>query len=233
MGNSMKKSENAATTPAAVTEIEVPQETGGPQKNGGVVRRRKRGKKNKKDRSQKGLSCPPDIGGQSVLNNDGATPYTQDDGEAPRVKIKLYRSYADLDKFMQEKQRQSRPDLKWYRRSTGILERVAKRDKTKSLPRNYEMDYSRDSGNESAGGSFLNGTVMSEGGTPGSEYGHPSWNTARPTPNGPTMTSTPSNNNTIPPKEGRRSNASSNSQSIPSVPECKYFLSKWCQIYIT
>ena len=214
MGNSMKKNKNAATATPPANTVPQNEPVGHPdQKNGIVIRGRKRGKRNKKERTQKGLSCPPDFV-DNGMSNGGATPYTPNSDEPPRVKVKLYRSYADLDKFMQEKLRQSRPDLKFYRRLTGSLERVGKRDKLKSLPNNYDMDYSRDSGNESAGGSFLNGTVMSDSGTPGSEYGHPQWSGVRPT-----ATSTPSNNNTLPPKDGRRSNASSNSQSIP---ECKY-----------
>ena len=216
MGNSMKKNKNAATaTTTPVSTVPESEPVHPDQKNGIVIRGRKRGRRNKKDRTQKGLSCPAEFGGE-VMGNGGATPYTPNNEEAPRVKIKLYRSYADLDKFMQEKLRQSRPDLKVYRRSTGSLERVGRKDKTKSVPSGYDaVDYSRDSGNESAGGSFL----MNDSGTPGSEYAQSQWNAVKATANGPTATSTPSNNNTLPPKDGRRSNASSNSQSIP---ECEY-----------
>ncbi len=227
----MKKNKN--TTATTIPESEMPaQENGGQQKNGSVVRRKKKEKKVKNARNQKGLSAPPDIGGQSVISNGGATPYKGDPEEAPRVKVKLYRSYADLEKFMQEKLRETRPDLRVYRRSTASLDRSWKRNKTKSMPVSaYDMDHSRDSGNESAGGSFLNGTVLSDSGTPGSEHSSRQWalrpGTSTPNQNGPltatngpTSPVTPGNN--MPPKDGRRSNASSNGQSIPSVPECEY-----------
>ncbi len=217
-----KKKESVASQPpttTTITETDMPIKENGHHKNGSVVRRKKKEKKSKKERRQKGLSAPPDIGGQSALNNGGATPYKDkpENEETPRVQVKLYRSYADLDKFLQEKLRQSRPDLKVYRRSTGSLDRL-RRDKTKSVPAgSSEMDFSRDSGNESAAGSFLNGTVLSDSGTPGS---------ASPTQTGPLAASTGPNTpvtpSNMPPKDGRRSNASSNSQSIPSVPECEY-----------
>ncbi len=213
MGNSMKKNKSTGR------EFEqMPPAESGQQPRNGVVRRKKRSKKDKKDRKNKGMSCPPDIGGQSVIHNGGATPYNPPGEEAPRVKIKLYRSYADLDRFMQEKMQQARPDIKVHRRSTSSLPRVG-RDKTKSLPANYDLDNSRDSGNESAVGSLMNGTMLTDSGAPS-----PSGESATQWPMRPVseIATTPTTIPEVTLKDGRRSCASSNSQSIPSVPECKY-----------
>ena len=92
-----------------------------------VVRRRqeKTAKDPPRDRN-KYRSCP-DIG--------GATPYrnlSQDNNV--RVNVKIYRSYGTLNEFWQQQMRESRPDVRIYRKSTGNLLDISNDGSRVSLP---------------------------------------------------------------------------------------------------
>ena len=83
------------------------------------VRRRDRRAENGKDSRHKYRSCPEVA---------GATPYSRYDSveNTPRhVNVKVYRSYGNLDEFKAERMRESRPDVRVYRRSTGNMSEMA------------------------------------------------------------------------------------------------------------
>lgn len=86
-----------------------------PVKKEGVRRRDRKAVENGKDHRNKYRSCPE-------VGDVGATPYTRYDSDPPRqVNVKIYRSYGNLDDFKAEKIRESRPDVRVYRRSTGNM----------------------------------------------------------------------------------------------------------------
>ena len=86
----------------------------------------------------KHLSCP-DMG--------GATPYEQYDESPTKINVKVYRSYGNLDEYIQqERMRYSRPDVRIYRRSTGNVSEASSggSSRTASAPRVLQRTRSAD-----------------------------------------------------------------------------------------
>lgn len=87
-----------------------------------------------------------------------ATPYGRFEGarqspiqqvNVPPVNIRIHRSYGNLTDYFQERMRQSRPDVRIYRRSTGDVCDISGNDSTtpsrsSSIPRNLPRARSAD-----------------------------------------------------------------------------------------